>query len=223
MPGRRRSSSRTTRSIVERREPDPRPARRGADPDVGRRSTRSQDFKAAKDDEVVLASQATPRWIAPHFVWAVRDELADEAVRRGRPAATPSNRGGLRVTTTLDVEPPEDRREVGRGRGDPCRTGSDTGRSRGRQGARLRRSSSRGCGTSQQGPPQRRARRARLPDRRARRLRRQRGLLRDLDKPEIPAAVRRRRQGLPPARFGVQAVQLRGRHRRQGDHRRARC
>ena len=30
-------------------------------------------------------------------------------------------------------------------------------------------------------------------------------------KPAVPAAVRRRRQGLPPARIGVQAVQLRGR------------
>ena len=36
----------------------------------------SQDFKAAEDDAVELASQATPRWIAPHFVWAVREELA---------------------------------------------------------------------------------------------------------------------------------------------------
>ena len=45
-------------------------------------------------------------------------------------------------------------------------------------------------------------------------------LLRDLEQAVVPAAVRRRRQGLPPAGLGVQAVQLRGRHRRQGDHRR---
>ena len=75
----------------------------------------------------------------------------------------------------------------------------------------------------QQGPAQRRARRARLPDRRARRLRRQRELLRDLDQARVPAAVRRRRQGLPPARLGVQAVQLRDRHRRPARSPPARC
>ncbi len=84
-------------------QPDPRPARRRPDPDVGRRSTRAADFTAAKDEEVVLASQATPRWIAPHFVWAVRDELADRAVRRGRRRCDALDRGGLRVTTTLDA------------------------------------------------------------------------------------------------------------------------
>ena len=57
-------------------QPDPRPARRRAGPRCRGRSTASQDFTAAKDEDVVLASQATPRWIAPHFVWAVRDELA---------------------------------------------------------------------------------------------------------------------------------------------------
>ena len=42
-------------------------------------------------------------------------------------------------------------------------------------------------------------------------------------KQELPAAVRRRRQGLPPAGLGVQAVQLRGRHRRQDASPPARC
>ncbi len=63
----------------------------------------SQDFLAAKSDEVDLASQATPRWIAPHFVWAVRDELAQRVC--GEDAGCDAlNRGGLRVTTTLDVD-----------------------------------------------------------------------------------------------------------------------
>jgi len=38
----------------------------------------SAEFTVAKQDDVVLGSQSTARWIAPHFVWAVRDELADK-------------------------------------------------------------------------------------------------------------------------------------------------
>ena len=37
-------------------------------------------------------------------------------------------------------------------------------------------------------------------------------------RPRVPAAVRRRRQGLPAARLCLQAVQLRDRHRRQAHH-----
>ena len=44
-----------------------------------------------------------------------------------------------------------------------------------------------------------------------------------LDQARVPAAVRRRRQGLPPARLGVQAVQLRDRHRRPRRSPPARC
>ena len=47
----------------------------GRTPMSGDRYT-SADFEAAKNETVKLASQAQPRWIAPHFVWAVRDELA---------------------------------------------------------------------------------------------------------------------------------------------------
>src|SRR5204862_7589695 len=38
----------------------------------------AEAFAAAKDERVVLASQTTPHWIAPHFVWAVRDELTQK-------------------------------------------------------------------------------------------------------------------------------------------------
>ncbi|HEX5148581.1 MAG TPA: transglycosylase domain-containing protein, partial [Candidatus Limnocylindrales bacterium] len=61
------------------------------------------DFRAAKREEVVLASQTTPHWIAPHFVWAVRDELAERLCGVGETACDALNRGGLRVTTTLDI------------------------------------------------------------------------------------------------------------------------
>lgn len=61
------------------------------------------DFETAKDEEVVLASQTTPRWVAPHFVWAVRDELAERLCGVGETSCDALNRGGLRVTTTLDT------------------------------------------------------------------------------------------------------------------------
>jgi membrane peptidoglycan carboxypeptidase len=62
----------------------------------------ADDFEAAKDEPVVLASQTTPRWIAPHFVWAVRDELALRLCGEGVSTCEALERGGLRVITTLD-------------------------------------------------------------------------------------------------------------------------
>jgi membrane peptidoglycan carboxypeptidase len=61
------------------------------------------DFTAAKNEDVVLGSQATPNWTAPHFVWAVRDELADKVCGVGTPTCKALENGGLRVTTTLDT------------------------------------------------------------------------------------------------------------------------
>ncbi len=63
----------------------------------------SADFTAAKNEDVVLGSQATPRWTAPHFIWAVRDELADKVCGVGTPTCKALENGGLRVTTTLDT------------------------------------------------------------------------------------------------------------------------
>ena len=88
MPERRRSSSARTRPIVERRNQILDLLADGRTPMSGDAVLSSQDFTAAKDEEVVLASQATPRWIAPHFVWAVRDELADTLCGEETPAAT---------------------------------------------------------------------------------------------------------------------------------------
>jgi membrane peptidoglycan carboxypeptidase len=61
------------------------------------------DFEAAKDEEVVLTSQTTPRWVAPHFVWAVRDELALRLCGADAATCPALDRGGLRVITTLDT------------------------------------------------------------------------------------------------------------------------
>ncbi len=60
------------------------------------------DFQAAKGEPVVLTSQTTPHWIAPHFVWAVRDELA-QRLCLDAPTCEQLDAGGLRVITTLDV------------------------------------------------------------------------------------------------------------------------
>ena len=61
------------------------------------------DFRAAEGQELALAPQATPRWTAPHFVWAVRDELATALCGPDTPTCDELESGGLRVTTTLDV------------------------------------------------------------------------------------------------------------------------
>ena len=62
------------------------------------------DFRAAARDEVLLATQTVPRWIAPHFVWAVLDELAVKLCGEGTASCDELAQGGLRVTTTLDLK-----------------------------------------------------------------------------------------------------------------------
>ena len=63
----------------------------------------SAEFTAAKSEDVVLGNQATPRWVAPHFVWAVRDELAERLCGPDTATCDQLEQGGLRVTTTLDA------------------------------------------------------------------------------------------------------------------------
>ena len=64
----------------------------------------SAQFTVAKQEDVVLAGQSTARWVAPHFVWAVRDELADKLCGVDVPSCDELDLGGLRVTTTLDAK-----------------------------------------------------------------------------------------------------------------------
>ena len=138
-----------------------------------------------------------------------RPRRADrEAVRRGRDdLRRSSSAGGLRVTTTLDVNAPEDRREVGPGGGDRAprkdpaaaakalgfdeldRAGWPTSASKAlRNGALVALDYQTGELVAYVGSAE---------------------LLLDLEPAGVPAAVRRGRQGLPPAGLGVQAVQLR--------------
>ncbi|MFV2065030.1 MAG: transglycosylase domain-containing protein, partial [Chloroflexota bacterium] len=60
-----------------------------------------QDFLDAKQEELVLKVRGLPRWKAPHFVWYVREELRQRLCGEAE-TCTELERGGLRVTTTLD-------------------------------------------------------------------------------------------------------------------------
>ena len=61
------------------------------------------EYEAAKSDPVILAPQLGVNWLAPHFVWQVRSQLAD-ILCPNVPAAQCNDidTGGYRVTTTLD-------------------------------------------------------------------------------------------------------------------------
>ncbi len=63
----------------------------------------SEELLAARNEAIVLAPQVrAQQWRAPHFVWAVRRQLAD--VLCGEAETCPLlERGGLRVVTSLDV------------------------------------------------------------------------------------------------------------------------
>ena len=52
--------------------------------DLGRPVLAPRTSRPPSDDRSSWPARPTPRWIAPHFVWAVRDELTDEAVRPRR-------------------------------------------------------------------------------------------------------------------------------------------
>jgi len=62
-----------------------------------------QDYDAAKNEPVVLASQAAPPWKAPHFVWQVREQLAGIICGTATVEGCQQlDTGGYQVTTTLD-------------------------------------------------------------------------------------------------------------------------
>jgi len=58
------------------------------------------DYEAAKAEPVILASQAADKWLAPQFVWQVRDELGQ--ILCGSTQCEAIDTGGYRVITTLD-------------------------------------------------------------------------------------------------------------------------
>jgi membrane peptidoglycan carboxypeptidase len=60
------------------------------------------DFEAAKQEPVILASQAADQWRAPHFVWQVRDELGQILCGSSADTCEKIDTGGYSVLTTLD-------------------------------------------------------------------------------------------------------------------------
>ena len=105
-------------------------------------------------------------------------ELADKLCGEDARRATRSSTAACAVTTTLDVDLQKIAEKWVKA---AAVVPNAKNPQRGRQGARASSSRAVDGEPPQQGPPQRRARRDRLPDRRAHRLRRQRGLLRDRD------------------------------------------
>ena len=61
------------------------------------------DYEAAAKEPVILASQATPQWKAPHFVWQVREQLGTLLCGvESKDSCEQVDTGGYQVTTTLD-------------------------------------------------------------------------------------------------------------------------
>jgi membrane peptidoglycan carboxypeptidase len=63
----------------------------------------AQDFADAKQEPVVLAPQRAPRWTAPHFIWAVREDLATRLCGEGVATCDRLEQGGLQITSSLDL------------------------------------------------------------------------------------------------------------------------
>ena len=60
------------------------------------------DYAAAESEPVILAPQTVPNWKAPQFVWAVRQQVADELCGTGVETCPQLEAGGLKIITTLD-------------------------------------------------------------------------------------------------------------------------
>src|SRR5439155_6324795 len=67
-------------------------------------SASAADYDRAKEEPVVLAPEATPRWIAPHFVWQVRSELTSILCGAGADSCTALETGGYKIITTIDTK-----------------------------------------------------------------------------------------------------------------------
>jgi peptidoglycan glycosyltransferase len=62
----------------------------------------AQDFRDAMEEPVVLVDQTPRNWRAPHFVWAVREQVRADLCGEDVETCERFEQGGLRVTTTLD-------------------------------------------------------------------------------------------------------------------------
>ena len=63
----------------------------------------AQDYRDAMSEPLIVRPQSQPAWKAPHFVWYVREELRQLLCPEAE-TCDQLQRGGLRVTTTLDYD-----------------------------------------------------------------------------------------------------------------------
>ncbi len=71
--------------------------------DEARDTPSPAEFERAKREPVELAPQEDEPWIAPHFVWAVRDELTTLLCPETE-TCNAVEEGGFRITTTIDLD-----------------------------------------------------------------------------------------------------------------------
>lgn len=66
----------------------------------------AEDFLAAMDEPIILAPQERQlnQWLAPHFIWSLRDELAAKLCSPDADTCPALEQGGLRVYSTLDLD-----------------------------------------------------------------------------------------------------------------------
>jgi membrane peptidoglycan carboxypeptidase len=63
----------------------------------------AEDFERAKREPVELSLQEADNWTAPHFVWAVREELTRHLCGEETQTCDELEQGGYRITTTIDL------------------------------------------------------------------------------------------------------------------------
>jgi membrane peptidoglycan carboxypeptidase len=62
------------------------------------------DYEAARNEPVILAPQRSSQWKDPQFVYQVRRELTTQLCGEGAETCPVLERGGLRITSTLDLD-----------------------------------------------------------------------------------------------------------------------
>ena len=62
------------------------------------------DYDKAKGESVVLVPELSPRWLAPHVVWQVREEMSRILCGDEAQSCTALETGGYKIITTLDLD-----------------------------------------------------------------------------------------------------------------------
>ena len=212
------------RAIVAAAQLHPRPARRQTR--TRRVLTRRQvqprrTSRPRKDDRSSSRRRSAPQWKAPHFVWSVRERAHRRSCARGRDDVPPARAGRAEDRHDARLEGAADRREVGRRRRPSCPTTPDPQA----YAAQHRRApTSPGCracattrsATARWSPSTTRPARSSPTSAAA-------DYYGDQASQAVPAAVRRARRRLAPARSAFKPFNYVDRHRRPARSPRRRC